>query len=88
MGLKKENIISYHCTNYDLKNEVGILWNDKKIKIKWPIKNPIISNKDRLNISLSDYLKIMDNLKIYCMCLDNDYLDVVKNLIIFLLSKK
>ena len=58
VGLKKENIISYHCTNYrSKKNEVGILWNDKKIKIKWPIKNPIISNKDRLNISLSDYLK-------------------------------
>jgi dTDP-4-dehydrorhamnose 3,5-epimerase-like enzyme len=36
---------------------VGILWNDKKIKIKWPIKNPIISKKDKQNISLSGYLK-------------------------------
>ena len=58
VGLKNENIISYHCTNYrSKKNEVGIIWNDKKIKIKWPIKNPIISKKDRQNISLSDYLK-------------------------------
>ncbi len=58
VGLKKENIISYHCTNYrSKKNEVGILWNDKKIKIKWPIKNPIISKKDKQNISLSGYLK-------------------------------
>jgi len=59
VGLKKENIISYHCTNYRSKrNEIGILWNDKNLKIKWPIKNPIVSLKDKNNIRLKDYLKL------------------------------
>jgi dTDP-4-dehydrorhamnose 3,5-epimerase len=57
VGMKKENLISYHCTNYrSKKNEVGILWNDKDIKIKWPIKKPIISSKDRKNISFKEFL--------------------------------
>ena len=59
VGLKKENIISYHCTNYrSKKNEIGILWNDEDLKIKWPVKNPIISHKDVNNIRLKDYLKL------------------------------
>lgn len=59
VALKKENIISYHCTNYrSKKNEIGILWDDKDLKIKWPIKNPIVSDKDKNNIRLKDYLKL------------------------------
>ena len=58
IGLKKENIISYHCTNYrSKKHELGIIWNDKDLNIKWPIKKPILSNKDKKNISFKDYLK-------------------------------
>ena len=58
IGLKKENIICYHCTNYiSKKNELGILWNDKDINIKWPVKKPILSKKDSKNISFKDYLK-------------------------------
>ena len=39
LGLDTENIITYHCTNYRSKvNEMGIKWNDKKLKIKWPKK--------------------------------------------------
>ena len=38
----------YKCTNYyDPSNEETILWNDKEIDIKWPIK-------DKLNIKLSE----------------------------------
>ena len=58
IGLKKENIICYHCTNYrSKKNELGIIWNDKDINIKWPVKKPILSKKDKKNISIKDYLK-------------------------------
>lgn len=57
VGLKNENIISYKCTNYRSRNnEMGIKWDDKDINIKWPIKNPIISNKDKNNISFKDYI--------------------------------
>ena len=57
VGLKKENIISYHCTNYRSKNnEIGIIWNDKDINIKWPVKYPIISKKDTQNITLKNFI--------------------------------
>ena len=59
LALKKENIIYYTCTNYrSAKHEVGILWNDKDLKIRWPIKNPIISKKDKKNIKFSEYKKL------------------------------
>ena len=38
-GLEKENYITYSCTKYrDAKNERGILYNDKELKIKWYLK--------------------------------------------------
>ena len=57
VGLKEENILSYHCTNYrSATNEVGIKWNDKDLKIKWPINKPILSTKDKNNISFKDFI--------------------------------
>ena len=59
LALKKENIIYYTCTNYrSAKHEIGILWNDKDLKIKWPIKNPIISIKDKKNIKFTEFKKL------------------------------
>ena len=59
LALKKENIIVYSCTNYrSKKHEIGIRWNDKDAKIRWPNKKPIISKKDKNNISLIEYKKI------------------------------
>ena len=58
-ALETENIILYGLTNYRSKNnEVGILWNDKKLKIKCPIKKPILSKKDKKNIRFSKYEKL------------------------------
>ena len=55
-GLDKENIVYYGCTEYRNKNyELGILWNDKDLKIKWPIAKPILSKKDSKNISFKEY---------------------------------
>ena len=56
--LSKENYVVYSCTKYrDEKSEIGIKFNDKDLKIKWPIKKPIISNKDKKNLSLEDFKK-------------------------------
>ena len=56
LGLDKENIVVYSCTNYRYKKgEKGILWNDKSLKINWIIKNPIISSKDRKNKTFKEY---------------------------------
>ena len=54
--LDNENIVYYGCSNYRQKDyEIGILWNDKELKIKWPIKKPILSDKDSKNISFKEY---------------------------------
>ena len=59
LGLKKENIVYYTCTNYrSRKHEIGLLWNDKDLKIKWPVKNPIISKKDKKNLKFKEFKKL------------------------------
>ena len=58
-SLENNTILHYKCTNYrDSKSETGILWNDPKLKIKWPIKNPSISVKDKSNLSFADFNQI------------------------------
>ena len=55
-GLENENLVLYGFTNYRSKKyEVGILWNDNTLKIKWPIKKPIISKKDKSNITFKKF---------------------------------
>ena len=55
---EKENIVLYGCTNYrHRKSENGIIWNDKDLNIKWPRKIPILSKKDKLNLTLKQYLE-------------------------------
>ena len=56
MCLSKTCLVYYKCTNYrDKKSEITIKWNDKNLNIKWPIKKPILSKKDRFGTSFSDY---------------------------------
>ena len=58
LAKEKENIVHYYNTNYrSSKNEVGIIWNDDSLKIKWPIKNPLLSKKDKQNLTLKEFLK-------------------------------
>jgi len=54
--LSKTCLVYYKCTNYrDKKSEITLNWNDKDLDVKWPVKKPILSKKDRLGIALSDY---------------------------------
>ena len=56
LGLDKENILHYACSNYrDSKSEVSIKWNDNDLKINWGVKKPIISKKDKLALSFKDF---------------------------------
>ena len=49
-------LVYYKCTNYrDQKSEITLKWNDRALNINWPVKKPILSKKDNLGISLSDY---------------------------------
>ena len=55
-ALEKENLVLYGMSNYrSKKHEVGLLWNDNDINIKWPIKKPIISKKDKKNITFKKF---------------------------------
>ena len=54
--LSKNCAVYYKCSNYRNKNsEVTIKWNDKNINIKWPIKKPILSKKDKKGIKFSEF---------------------------------
>ncbi|MEN8153393.1 MAG: dTDP-4-dehydrorhamnose 3,5-epimerase [Acidobacteriota bacterium] len=49
--------IQYLCSGtYNNKGESGIRWNDPDIKINWPVKDPIISEKDNKAQNLSEWL--------------------------------
>ena len=49
--------VNYKCTNYrDLKSEKTLAWDDKQLRINWPVKKPILSNKDKNGLGL-DFFK-------------------------------
>ena len=46
--LSDECIVYYKCSEYRHKeSETTLNWNDPEVKIKWPIKKPILSKKDK-----------------------------------------
>ncbi|ELE9244102.1 dTDP-4-dehydrorhamnose 3,5-epimerase [Enterobacter kobei] len=48
----------YKCTDfYDPSDEGGLIWNDTSVNIDWPIKNPILSEKDKILPSLDQITK-------------------------------
>tara|TARA_B100000902_G_C26876014_1_gene700174 strand:+ start:157 stop:678 length:522 start_codon:yes stop_codon:yes gene_type:complete len=54
--LSKFCTVNYKCSNFrDVNSEKTLMWNDKNLKINWPIKNPILSKKDKNGISLKDF---------------------------------
>jgi len=59
--ISDEADVLYKVSNeYSQEHERSIIWNDPKLDIQWPIKKPIISNKD-------NKLSLLENL-------DNDFM--------------
>ncbi len=57
-SLDRETYVIYSCTKYrDQKSEITIDINDNNLKIKWPSKIQILSNKDKNGISFLNYKK-------------------------------
>ncbi|NVH52658.1 dTDP-4-dehydrorhamnose 3,5-epimerase [Photobacterium damselae subsp. damselae] len=51
----------YKCTDYyDPNDESGIRWDDPRINIEWPITNPLLSDKDKIQPLLDE---IENNIK-------------------------
>ena len=58
LSLNKENFIVYSCSHYrNEKSELTIRYNDKDLKIKWPRKRFILSEKDKNGKSISEFEK-------------------------------
>ena len=58
MCLSKKCTVNYKCSNYrEPKSERTLRWNEENIKINWPIKKPVLSNKDRIGLSLEEIKK-------------------------------
>lgn len=52
--------VNYKCSNYrHAKSEKTLLWNDKTLKINWPIKKPILSTKDAKGLTLEEIKNIL-----------------------------
>ena len=51
--LSNKCIVHYKCSEYRHKeSETTLNWNDPEVKIKWPIKKPILSKKDKIGKNL------------------------------------
>tara|TARA_Y100000816_G_scaffold103339_1_gene72049 strand:- start:2484 stop:3023 length:540 start_codon:yes stop_codon:yes gene_type:complete len=56
-SLTNNTILHYRNSNYrNKKYEIGILWNDRDLNIKWPVKNPLISLRDKKNVTFGKFL--------------------------------
>jgi dTDP-4-dehydrorhamnose 3,5-epimerase len=54
----EDSIFSYKCGNiFNKPSESGILWNDQQLKINWPVKEPIVSDKDKLLPTFEELLR-------------------------------
>lgn len=49
--------IQYKCTGiYNNKGESGICWDDPQIGVEWPVRDPVLSEKDRNAQTLAQWL--------------------------------
>jgi dTDP-4-dehydrorhamnose 3,5-epimerase len=49
--------VEYKCTDlYDPASEIGIVWNDPDLAIEWPIREPLLSPKDRCHPRLAELM--------------------------------
>lgn len=42
---------------YSRDHEVGLIWNDPNIGINWPVEDPVLSAKDKKNITFKELLE-------------------------------
>lgn len=53
--LSETAIVTYKCSElYHPESEGGLIWNDPDLGIDWPVRDPIISDKDLRNAYLKD----------------------------------
>jgi dTDP-4-dehydrorhamnose 3,5-epimerase len=57
--LSKKCTIYYKNSKYRSPNyEVSVAWNDANLNINWPVKNPVLSSKDKNGLSFKEFKKL------------------------------
>lgn len=57
VALEDGTVFSYKCTNfYNKESEGSLRWNDETIGIDWKVKNPILSDKDKISPLFKDFV--------------------------------
>jgi dTDP-4-dehydrorhamnose 3,5-epimerase len=52
--------VEYKCSEvYDPADEIGIAWNDPRLRIEWPLEDPVLSPRDRCNHSLDEQIDLL-----------------------------
>jgi len=60
--LSETAVVHYKCSAlYQPDDQWGVLWNDEKLAIDWPMDAPIVSDKDRRNIAWAEFEKTLLN---------------------------
>ena len=60
--LSAEAEIEYKCTElYDRADELGVRWDDPEIGIAWPLKEPLLSQKDAALPSLRELRALLED---------------------------
>jgi dTDP-4-dehydrorhamnose 3,5-epimerase len=55
--------VEYKCSDfYSPQDEVGVRWNDLDLAIKWPIREPLLSAKDK---ALPNFKEVMSLFEVY-----------------------
>ena len=50
--------VQYKCTGYYTPAAEGVVaWNDPQLDVAWPIRNPVLSGRDRQGMTLRQYLE-------------------------------
>ncbi len=63
--LSENSEVLYKVDNfYSKEHERGLIWNDTQIGIDWPIVNPILSEKDRSNCTLTELLNNINGIEL------------------------
>lgn len=54
----EDSIFFYKCSNvFHKPSESGVLWNDPQLNIRWPVTDPIVSEKDKVLPTFEELLR-------------------------------
>jgi dTDP-4-dehydrorhamnose 3,5-epimerase len=63
--LTDESEVLYKVDNiYSKEHELGLLWNDNDLNITWPVADPFLSDKDKNNFTLQEFIKRYKSIKV------------------------